>query len=170
MIATAAGCSPAALYRFFPDREAIFDAVNAQLQEELQAAYQRVLETDTGHDVDTAISRLIDATSAYARREPAFHALRWRNGSPTKAMQAAYRATNDLVADALWRRFGANDSKTKTSVRTAVEAAGHLVGLAFEQNERGDRRMLEDAKRMATLFLTDVFPPARPVKRARAKG
>jgi AcrR family transcriptional regulator len=173
MIATEAGCSPAAFYRFFADRESIFETVADALQEDLRSTYSatftRLASDATLRD---AIDLLVDTTASAFRREPAFRMLRWRDRTPTPTSQRSIRATNDHVAELLWNRFGRRRTTLRPTFHTAVEAAGHIVGLAFEQRASGDRRMLIDAKRMTELFLTDALaPPKRPpAKRATARG
>jgi AcrR family transcriptional regulator len=154
MLAEAADCSPAALYRFFSDKEAIFAAVAERLQEALRDRYNQAFSTLAADaTVEATVQLLLEVTATFLRKEPAFRALRWSNAARAVDIEHAYKESNRFLANLLAQRFGG----PKRTWVSAVEAAGHMVGVAFEHNPKGDARILKDALRMTVLFLQDAL-------------
>ena len=161
LLAEEAGCSVAAMYRFFTDKESIFDAAAGRLQEQLRARYTTVLAAlPPSATIDETVDALLDVTAAFLRKEPAFRALRWKNAARTVEVERVYKESNRFLADRLHERFGGSAKGTRHAFDSAVEAAGHLVGVAFEHNAKGDPQILDNARVMAKLFLADALRPA----------
>src|SRR5215813_2953617 len=76
LIASQASVSPGTLYQFFPNKEALAEALAAQYAQELEALHERVFH---GKIAAISLSDLVDATVDpfldFHRRAPAFEAL-----------------------------------------------------------------------------------------------
>lgn len=158
MLAEAAGCSAAAMFRFFEDKESIFVAAAERLQVVLRARYDVTLaKLQVDADINMVVRALLGQTASFIRREPAFRALRWANLTHPAELQRAYKETNRRLAVQLHQRFAPKSPGVAHAFHSAVEAAGHLVGDAFEHNPRGDRQTLRDAGTMVVMFLNSVL-------------
>ncbi len=151
-ISEQAGCSAAGMFRFFADKDAIFAAVAELLQVSLRKRYLDALSDPATRTVDDAIKVLVDVTASYIRKEPAFRSLRWGAGAPLHEVTRVYRETNRVAADALVDRF-AELRRKEHRTYLAVEAAGHLIGLAFENHPKGHAATLQIAIEQAQLLL-----------------
>lgn len=151
-IAEQAGCSAAGMFRFFADKDAIFAAVAEQLQVSLRKRYVDALHDPGAATLDNAIKVLVDVTASYIRKEPAFRSLRWGAGTPLHEVTRFYRETNRATADALVDRF-TELRRNEHRTYLAVEAAGHLIGLAFENHPKGHAATLQIAIEQARLLL-----------------
>ena len=158
MLADAAGCSVAAMYRFFEDKDSIFDAAADRLQETLRARYEATLaKHNASADLETVVGALLVETASFVRREPAFRALRWANVARPSHLERAYKETNRFLADLLRKRFAPTTPGLTHVFLIAVEAGGHLVGVAFEHTPKGDPQVLRDARTMVGLYLDNAL-------------
>jgi AcrR family transcriptional regulator len=73
-IAAEASVSPATLYQFFPNKDALADALAAQYSIAL-AAEERDLDLAPPLSLDDAVSRLLNTVITFHRKYPAFRAL-----------------------------------------------------------------------------------------------
>lgn len=73
-IATEAGVSPATLYQFFPNKEAIASALASLYAREMADAEQAI-DPEGGLSFAQAIHELIDVCMSFNRRRPEFHTL-----------------------------------------------------------------------------------------------
>jgi AcrR family transcriptional regulator len=73
-IALEAGVSPATLYQFFPNKEAIASALTSTYAREMAEAEQAI-DPEGNLDFNTAVIRLVDLCMAYNQKHPEFHAL-----------------------------------------------------------------------------------------------
>ncbi len=151
-IAEQTGCSAAAMFRFFADKDAIFAAAAQELQVSLRKRYIAALTNSAATTLDGAIKVLVDETATYIRKEPAFRSLRWGAGTPLHEVTRFYRETNRIAANVLVDRFAELHRKEHRTY-LAVEAAGHLIGLAFENHPKGHAPTLQIAVEQARLLL-----------------
>ncbi len=73
-IAAEAGVSPATLYQFFPNKDAIASALTASYAREMADA-ERALDPEFSLDFHEAIHALLDLCMRYNREKPEFHTL-----------------------------------------------------------------------------------------------
>lgn len=73
-IATEAGVSPATLYQFFPNKEAIASALASMYAREMAEA-ERAIDSEGALSFAEAIHELIDVCMSFNRRRPEFHTL-----------------------------------------------------------------------------------------------
>src|ERR1700761_4969398 len=73
-IAAEAGVSPATLYQFFPNKDAIASALTASYAREMADA-ERALDPEFSLDFHEAIHALLDLCMRHNREKPEFHTL-----------------------------------------------------------------------------------------------
>jgi AcrR family transcriptional regulator len=73
-IATEAGVSPATLYQFFPNKEAIASALASMYAREM-AETERAIDPEGVLSFTEAIRQLIDVCTSFNRKRPEFHTL-----------------------------------------------------------------------------------------------
>jgi len=73
-IAKEAGVSPATLYQFFPNKEAIASALASMYAHEMAEA-ERAIDSEGVLSFTEAVSELIDVCIIFNRKRPEFHAL-----------------------------------------------------------------------------------------------
>lgn len=167
-IAAEASLSVGALYRFFPDKQAVVDAIALHHLEAFQEALAAGLMADVPDSPATFLAAVVDAFAAYLAAHADFLALAY--GTPgTHGHGAGGRAISpamfeqqagggemaDLVRDALSGLFGIEpDATFGFRLRIAAEIGDRLIGHAFAQptpERRG--RILEEAKIILTSYL-----------------
>src|SRR6201989_3342342 len=73
-IATEAGVSPATLYQFFPNKEAIASALASLYAREMAEA-ERAIDPEGKLDFTMAVTQLIDLCIGFNQKHPEFHTL-----------------------------------------------------------------------------------------------
>jgi AcrR family transcriptional regulator len=87
-IAARAGMSPGSLYQFFPNKEAIAEALAERYVAQLEATHDVALDLDVAHlSLDALIDRIVDPLVALHVANPSLHAL--LNGSDISPRLAA---------------------------------------------------------------------------------
>jgi AcrR family transcriptional regulator len=157
-IAERAGISVGSLYQYFPDKGAILDALADRYLESFEEL-MRDLEGDVVA-ADDLVGTLIDAFAARYRAEPGYRAL-WLGAHLTPQGRDADMRNKQALADGVARilvarELAQDDDELRTISRTAVLAADSLLQDAFRTDPNGDRRLLDEAKRMLRGYLTDV--------------
>jgi len=161
MVADRAGASIGTVYRYFPDRITLLQALGAR---NLDRVLSRVTDAavDTRHStwrdaVDAAFGVLLDAFD----REPGFRSL--RVGDVIDLRPAPNERTfNSIVADrileGLVERFGVADSNsTRTAVQAAVELFDALAARAFARDPHGDKAFIALANGATYSLLAEQF-------------
>jgi AcrR family transcriptional regulator len=161
MVSERAGASIGTVYRYFPDRIALLQALGARnLDRVLARAGDEIIDpkhTDWAAAVDAAFSILIDAF----RDEPGFRGLRVGDvidlrPAPTERPYNAIIA--DRLLDGLVARFGFTDSpQVRFAFEAALEVSDALAARAFARNPRGDEQFLEVARTLAYGLLAPHF-------------
>lgn len=161
MVAERAGASIGTVYRYFPDRIAVLQALAARnLERVLESATSEIL--DPNHEtweaaVEAAFTVLVEAF----RSEPGFGGL--RVGDVLDLRPAAQPRTfnaivSDGLLDALIERFGFTDSASlRFRFETAIEISDALAARAFARDPRGDEAFLEMSRDVVKRLLTPDF-------------
>jgi AcrR family transcriptional regulator len=138
-VADAAGISVGSLYQWFPDKDAIAEALALRYAED----FAHVLGgTDGG--VDAAV----DAVAAAFRATPGFRAM-WFGGLRTERLRDVTRPALERIAGELERRLAVTHDVAMVCVTTADALLRH----AFRQHPEGDERVLAEAKLLLNAYL-----------------
>jgi AcrR family transcriptional regulator len=161
MVAERAGASIGTVYRYFPDRIAVLQALGAR-------NLDRVLSTVTEEITDARHTNWAEALgSAFGvleqafRSEPGFRSL--RVGDVIDLRPAPNdRTYNSVVAesmlDSLSRRFGLTvDDETRFVFEAAVELSDGLAARAFSRDAAGEGKFLEVARDSTMALLVPRF-------------
>ena len=150
-IADAAEASFSSIYRFFPSKEAILEAVAMENLDRLQKEYEVYFAQADLQDGGKIIDDAIDIYVAFAAREPGFRSL-WINGSPTPAISRRSRRVNDaaiaLAKGYAVERLGFPSSQDlEIRLAMAANATTHVLRFAFQQTEFPQERVIAELKR-----------------------
>ncbi len=159
-IAAEAGISVGALYRFFPDKQAILDAVAVRHMEEFRARMAKVLLKAAFGSGPEFLGRLLDAYIGYLDAHPDFRALALGGHISALARESQTRpgaGPAGLLRAFMKRKLGVRDSATlDLRLRMAIEAGERMIAFAYAQESDDERRrILEELKRMLARYLFD---------------
>ena len=150
-IADAAEASFSSIYRFFPSKDAILEAVAMSHLDRLQKLYEIYFGSATLEDGGKIIDDAIDIYVAFASREPGFRSL-WINGSlgPDISRRSS-SVTVFAIATAksyAVERLGFPQNET-LDVRLAVAATAtsHILRYAFNQTAFAQEAVVAELKR-----------------------
>lgn len=165
-IAAEAGLSIGALYRFFPDKQSIIDAIAVhhveQFKAELEAGVMKTIEREFANlatfDPAMVLDSVVDAYIVYLDEHPDFRtisfgrhisrATREREASPDVGLPA-------ILKNFMLQRLGIENSpQLDLRLRVVSEAGERLIAYAYEQSRREERdRVLGEMKRMLARYL-----------------
>ena len=168
-IAAEAGLSIGALYRFFPDKQTIIDAIAVrhleQFRASLESTVMRVIEVEFANletfDPAEVLDSVVDAYIVYLDEHPDFRTISFgryisaatkeRQASPTVGLPA-------LLKNFMLERLGIlNTPELDLMLRVVSEAGERLIAYAYEQATREDRdRVIAEMKRMLASYLFSV--------------
>jgi AcrR family transcriptional regulator len=162
-IAAEAGLSVGALYRFFPDKQAIIDAIALSHLEAFQDELAGLLMADLPETPADFLGAIVDAFAAYLAAHPDFRTLAY--GAPGQhgraispalfERQAEGGAMADLLRESLATLYGLEpDAAFPFRLRIAAELGDRLFAHAFAQEEAASRqRILAEAKAILAPYL-----------------
>jgi AcrR family transcriptional regulator len=156
LIAERAGVSVGSLYRFFPDKDSIVQALLAAWLEDFTGIVYRAADGELPDQPAAFLEQLIDSCAEFFRREPGFQNAFYHGQRSPELKEAQRRNDYDLsvwLYDLLKTRYGLPDPGLKTRCLIAVQVSDYLLGLAFRDNAGGDRTVLDEAKRLLCLYL-----------------
>ncbi|MFB7945238.1 TetR/AcrR family transcriptional regulator [Kitasatospora phosalacinea] len=164
-IAAEAGMSVGALYRFFPDKEAVLETLEHSWMEEdlrLLAAVTAPEAVAACPSSERFLAQVVEAYAGRFRVQPGYrHA--WFNvpTSPSMAGEAdaVDRRIAERVHEVLAVSFGlADTAETRRRTDLAVAVGTRMLGMAFREDPEGDPEILADAALMMDRYL---FAPSR---------
>jgi AcrR family transcriptional regulator len=138
-VAEAAGISVGSLYQWFPDREAIAEALALRYAED----FAHVVD-----ELDPDVDAIVDAFADAFRAAPGFRAM-WFGGLRTQRLRDVTRPALDRIAETLAERW---DAPYEVAI-VCVTAADALLRQAFRVDADGDPETLREAKLMLTAYL-----------------
>ncbi len=156
-IAHAAGLSIGALYRFFPDKQSIIDAIAVRHMDEFRAEFESRLATLNFSDGPAFLSTVIDAFVAFLEARPDFRAIAFGQiSAATRQRQTDPDASGaGLVKRFMIESLGMKDlASLDLKLRVAIEAGERLFAYAFEQREASLRdAVIAELKRLLSSYL-----------------
>ena len=161
MVAERAGASIGTVYRYFPDRIALLQALAARNLERLlsrladQVVDQR--HADSGSPLEGAFDILVDAF----RTEAGFRGLRVGDVidlRPAPTERTFNSIVSNRLLDGMVARFGVADTaETRFHFEAAMEVADALVARAFARDAQGDEAFIQAARDATSAMLASHF-------------
>jgi AcrR family transcriptional regulator len=157
-VAEAAGVPIGSIYRFFPDKEAIVEALAIRYWRDFEDLVAGAADVDAHESLPDAGSFVIDILAAGFRARPGFLAL-WYGGLRTEAVRDATRPTRQAIAGSIERILArhwpaAPEPARATAAQMVVLAGDGLLREAFRRDLSGDRELLEESKLMLRSYLS----------------
>jgi AcrR family transcriptional regulator len=158
MIAAASGVSVGWIYRYFPDKEAIFDQILVDALNRLDARLDEVNFRIDVEDWRQAVAQGIDTIVAFVADDAAFRKL-WFSSMLTAHMVAANRAHDTNLAKQLAKQLPPHveESPHRDPVDIGEMFFGIIdkgIDLAFQGGDpHGDPRIVEEIKIAAVRYL-----------------
>ena len=163
-IAQSAGVSVGALYRFFPDKQAIVDAIALGHMAQFQEAIATRIMLALPPDASAFLATVLDGFTAYLAAHPDFRTVAFgapgggRHVSrPTRDAYAGSGEVMEMVRNFLAEAYAVDITAAfELRLRIAIEIGDRLIAYAFEQPDAAARgAVIEEAKRIlaTTLFM-----------------
>ena len=156
-IARAAGLSIGALYRFFPDKQSIIDAIAVRHMAEFRTEFESRLSKLSFSDGPAFLSTVIDAFVTFLESRPDFRAIAFGQiSAATRQRQADPDAGGaGLVKRFMIESLGMKDlASLDLKLRIAIEAGERLFAYAFEQPDAAARdAVIDELKRLLSGYL-----------------
>lgn len=159
-VAERAGVKPPALYRYFPNKFALFFSLTEQLHAELDADLDAALADSDAVSLAELVDRVIGAAGAFWLRRPVFAALwygEWAvRGDPAPVAVFGARTVERLcAATGRFRRHG--PVRERLILAGAMQVGFALVNLAAAVPDPDERLfMLGEAKRAVSAYLAPL--------------
>jgi AcrR family transcriptional regulator len=149
-VAEEAGVSVGTLYRWFPDKDAIVEALAISHWAELLELVDAVADAHERKPGDDPFGDVIDALADGFRARPGFLAL-WYSNLRTEQVRAATRPGRNEVERSIERILavhhpGAKPKLRATVTRMVVLMGDGLVREAFRVDRKGDKTVLAEGK------------------------
>lgn len=164
MVAERAGASIGTVYRYFPDRIAVLQALAARNLERVLSKVGDEVLSPAHSDWVSALSAAMDILVAAFRTEPGFRGLRVGDAidlgpvseRPFKAVVA------DRMLDGLISRFGLNDSpELRMRFEAVIEVSDALASRAFRTDRDGDERYLQYGYEISSVMLAPYLDTSK---------
>jgi len=159
MVAERAGASIGTVYRYFPDRVAVLQAVAASNLETVTQAFRADLAKSAPATVNAALRTALDTLTRFFREEPGFRSLRVGDVLDIRPLAGSRGGNAEIAAvikDYLHDAHGLRlDSAGRVAIETAVDVVDALLGRAFMHSDRGESTVLSEAHRVSQCILQE---------------
>jgi AcrR family transcriptional regulator len=158
-VAQQAGISVGALYRFYSDRQEIFDAIAVRELDVFRAEIERAFTArQLLFSPRKSLGRVLDAYVDFLESRPHFRELALGNhiSEWTRENQSdPQTGPGGLLGDLLVKKCGWKPGKRlQLKIRIAAEAGDRVIAFAYRQESLEDRRaVLHELKEMLTRYL-----------------
>jgi AcrR family transcriptional regulator len=145
------------VYRFFPDKEAIVEALALRYWSDFEDLVAAAAETDELDPLPDPGGVVLDALAAGFRARPGFLAL-WYGGLRTEQVRDATRPTRSAIARSIERilevHWPAASAASRARAALMVVLAGDgLLREAFRLDPEGDELLLAESKLMLNAYI-----------------
>jgi AcrR family transcriptional regulator len=156
-IAQAAGIPVGSVYRYFPDKEAIIEALAVRYWSDFEDLVAAAAEVDELEPLQDPGAIILDALAAGFRARPGFLAL-WFGGLRSERVRNATRPTRAAIGRSIERIFAvhwpaAAAAARATAAEMVVLAGDGLLREAFRRDLEGDERVLTESKLMLDAYI-----------------
>lgn len=157
-IAEAAGIPVGSVYHYFPDKQAIVEALAVGYWSDFEYLVAGVAETDERDPLEDPCAAILEALAAGFRASPGFQAL-WYGGLRSEQVRNATRPTRTAIARSVTRILAvrwpdAQAEDLTMAARMVVLAGDGLLREAFRLDPQGDAALLAESKLMVDAYVT----------------
>ncbi|WFR68719.1 TetR/AcrR family transcriptional regulator [Curtobacterium flaccumfaciens] len=163
MVAERAGASIGTVYRYFPDRIAVVEALAIRCTQRLAERFVSALDSSGAATWQEACDALIDATAEMYRTEPGFRAIRFGDTADTGTGDGEDRmaALGSTVAQILHERFGVpTGERIERTWVVLAESAHAVLARAHRDRTKPDTALIEEYRAMSRAHLETVIAAA----------
>ena len=158
LIAREAGLSVGGLYRFFPDKQSIIDALAVRHMDDFKAALLARVARLALADGPTFLSRIIDAYVAFLDQRPDFRSIALGRHVSAEARKSQAEPDSGPAALVRWflmMRLGVKKSDDlDLKLRVLIETGERLIAYAYAQETAAERRrIIAEMKLMLSNYL-----------------
>jgi AcrR family transcriptional regulator len=159
MVAERAGASIGTVYRYFPDRIAILQALASRNLDRVLTGIRAALADHANATWRDAVLAGFDVYVEAFRSEPGFASLRAGDVLDLRPASASAPFNSQIAAamvDALGARFGTDTSgETSFVFENAVQVMDAIVARAFARSEHGDAAFLDIGRALVISALSE---------------
>lgn len=153
MVAERAGASIGTVYRYFPDRVAVLQAVAVRNLERVTLALRAAVTHRPPQTPEELVDVLVDVLLEMFRTEKGFRSLRVGDVLDIRPVPNG-RGANAEIAAVIQEYLHVNmgmrlDSAGRLACETLVDVVDSLLARAFLHNDRGDQSVIAEARRLA---------------------
>jgi AcrR family transcriptional regulator len=158
-VAQQAGISVGALYRFYSDRQEIFDAIAVRELEAFRAEIEQAFSArQLIFSPRKSLGRVLDAYVDFLESTPHFRELALGNHISERTRESQsdpQTGPGGILGDLLVRKCGWRPGKKlQLKIRIAAEAGDRVIAFAYKQETLEARRaVLHELKEMLTAYL-----------------
>lgn len=161
MVAEGAGASIGTVYRYFPDRISVLQAVAARAVSRFQERVQATIaEGDFSSWWDFINAVIDDAVTAF-QSEPAFASLRFGDMLDLRPRENSHTGSSEVasvLSSYLSSRFGLNnDANLAFHLEVGFNLCDSLLHRAFMYDAQGDKRFITEARSAVRNYLERVL-------------
>lgn len=156
-VAKAAGVSVGTVYRFFPDKQAIVEALAIRYWSDFADLVAGVAEADALDPLADPVESVLAVLAAGFRARPGFLAL-WFGGLRTEQVRDRTRDAREAIAGSIEEIFAAHWPAAPIATRQLAAAMVVLAGdgllrEAFRRDASGDDALLAEGKVMMRAYI-----------------
>jgi AcrR family transcriptional regulator len=160
MVAERAGASIGTVYRYFPDRVAVLQAVAARNLERVTSALRADLNHHQPSTIAGALATALETLTRFFREEQGFRSLRVGDVLDIRPLTGSRGGNAEIAAvikDYLHDTHNLRlDSAGRLAIETAIDVIDALLGRAFMHSDRGESTVLSEAKRVSQCIAQDI--------------
>jgi AcrR family transcriptional regulator len=172
LVASRAGVNIASLYRYFPNKQAIFAAISERLTAAFKAEISGlVAQIDAGRPWTEAVADGMRLAATRRLNSPGARSIRIaiRLSPELQELDAAEtRVVSAMLADLMMRRSGADPERAMLAARVAIEMAAAILDLLLSEPASDADALASEASDAFIRYLTPLMenpvsaePPAR---------
>lgn len=162
MVAERAGASIGTVYRYFPDRIAVVEALAIRSTQRLAEKFIVALDASDGTTWQDACDALIDVTAEMYRTEPGFRAIRFGDAADVGAGagdgEDRMAALGSAVAQIMHERFDLPTGERMERTWVVLAESAHAVlARAHRDPANPDTALVEEYRAMSRIHLEAVL-------------
>ncbi len=165
MVAERAGSSIGTVYRYFPDRIAVLQALSARSLTKFFSEGVEKISSGSHHDWAAAVGSALDYWVDAFRHETGFRSLRFGDVidlRPRAGAQTNNATIAGAIADVVSDKHGlAAGRDLQFHLEVALEICDALLARAFSMKPGGDKKFIAEATGAARAYLVSIYGDPR---------